>query len=166
MGFMDEMNELLTEVSPEEVTLDKADEAAIFLAALSEECTPEEYNKIANESAVELELYGLIPSAQTAMESNRIVIKQTAQMNLNREESKAVLRLAAKANDAEYAKYRKFKHAMIESRNKLRQRYASKARTEAKRVIVNARRQASNMSSGTGNSIVDKMDKRIAAATK
>ena len=53
----------LNETNVEDVTLDAADESAIFLAALQDTCTPEEYESLVMENATELELYGLIESA-------------------------------------------------------------------------------------------------------
>jgi hypothetical protein len=150
----------------EEPKLTEADEAAIFLAALADATTPEEYQKIAIEAAVELELFGLIPSASVATESRKYVVKMEKQNDMNREEKKACLRLAKAKNDPDWVIYAKARKLMIEKRHKLFAKYASQAKQVAKKVLQNSRRKASNMNSSAGKSIVDRMDKKIAEANK
>lgn len=152
----------LNEPNIEDLTLDAADESAIFLAALQDTCTPEEYEQIVVEGATELELYGLIENADAVTEATKIVKhKITKQENLNREQSKAALRLAKKANSAEWKQYNLHRTKMKEARAKIMQKYASKSKTEAKKVLQNSKRKASSMNSVTGRSIQEKMDKKI-----
>lgn len=152
----------LNEPNIEDLTLDAADESAIFLAALQDTCTPEEYEQIVVEGATELELYGLIENADAVTEATKIVKhKITKQENLNREQAKAALRLAKKANSAEWKQYSLHRAKMKEARAKIMQKYASKSKTEAKKVLQNSKRKASSMNSVTGRSIQEKMDKKI-----
>ena len=144
------------------VELDKADESAILLAALEDACTPEEFAVIM-ENSTELELYGLIESASIATEAKRIVYKQTKQMNLNREQSKAAFRLAKKAGAACWKGYHKARVKMIKFRNEIFDKFGPRAKSEAKRVVSGARKKASAMSGNTvtGKTISEKLDKKV-----
>ena len=161
------VNELMNYLNDENVniddlSLDAADESAIFLSALRDTCTEEEFNSLVMENTTELELYGLIDNADIVTEGFKIVKhKITKQENLNREQAKAAFRLAKKANSAEWKAYTKHREKMIEARNKIFTKYASKAKSEARKVIQNAKNKASNMSSVTGKTISEKMDKKI-----
>lgn len=161
MNFLNEKN-----INVDDITLDAADESAIFLAALEDACDTEEEFQLVMEAAVELALYGLIEDAEIATEAKKIVYKQTKQMNLNREQAKAALRLAKKANSPEYQRYKKHRMAMMEEREKIFAKFGPKAKTEAKKVINNAKKKASSMNSVTGKTIVAKMDKKIAEMEK
>lgn len=162
-----DMMDFLNETSADEIELTPADESAIFLAALQDACeTEEEYNQLVMENAQALELYGLIDSAEIATEAKKIVIKQTKQMNLNREQAKAAIRIARRANSADYKKYEKGRRMMLEARAEIVKKYQSKAKTEAKKVLVNSKRKASSMNSNAGKDIVKKMDKKIAEVEK
>lgn len=143
------------------IQLDAADESAIFLAALQDVCTEEEYNQLVMENTTELALFGLIENADIVTEAKKIVYKQTKSMNINREESKACLRLAKKANDQLWKGYQKHRAKMIEFRDKIYDKYGSKGKTEAKRVLNNSRKKASAANSVTGKTITAKMDKKI-----
>lgn len=153
-------------IDPDKIELTSADEAAIFLAALESVSTPDEYKAIVTENAVELELYQLIDSASVATEAHRYVVTKTRKWDMNREEKKAALRLAAKADSSDYRQYVYHRGKMIEYRTKIFEKFGAKARMEAKRIVQNSRRKASSMNSNVGKSIVDKMDKKIAEATK
>lgn len=159
MNYLNEDN-----CNPDDIVLDAADESAIFLAALQDTCTAEEYNDLVMENLTELELYGLIESAEVVTEGLKIIKhKVTKQENLNREQAKAAFRLARKADDSEMKKYNKHRKLMIESREKIFKKYGAKAKSEARRVIQGAKRKASSMpsTSTTGMSITEKMDKKI-----
>lgn len=152
-NFLDELN-------ADDVMLTKADESDILLTALEGLCTPEEF-QLVMENLHELELYGLIDSADIATEAKKIVYKQTREMNLNREETKAAIRLAKNANTASYKKYRKHRDLYLEARDEIIKQFGSKARVEAKKVINNARKKSSAMKSNTvtGKTISEKLDK-------
>lgn len=169
--MMNEMMNYLNEenCNPDDITLDHADESAIFLAALQDACTAEEYNDLVMENLTELELYGLIESAEVVTEGLKIIKhKVTKQENLNREQAKAAFRLARKANSSEWKKYKMHREKMIENREKIFQKFGFKAKSEAKRVLQGAKRKASSMpaTSLTGKSITEKMDKKIAEINK
>ena len=161
--MLDQLQNYLNEenINVDDIQLESADEAAIFLAALQDVCTEEEYNAIVNESATELALFGLIDNAEIATEAKKIVYKQTKTMNLNREQAKAAFRLAKKANSPEWKQYTKHRKLMIEAREKIFAKFNTKAKTEAKKVVNNSKRKASAMNSVTGKTIVEKMDKKI-----
>ena len=157
---------LNTATESEEVDIDSIslegsyDEGLIFLTALREECTPEEYNKIVTEAAVELELYGLIDSSDVVLESKNIV-KLNKLANFNKVQKRTALRLAEKAGDQLYEKYARFRKLMIDSRMKIFTKYLNKSKIEAKKSIMNSLRKASAMKSSFGKTIVDKMDSQI-----
>lgn len=160
---MNEIKDMIDEQSIDDVKLTPADEAAIFLEALQDACdSAEEYQTLVMENATELALYGLIPDADIANEAvKKIVYKQTKEMNLNREQSKAALRLAKNANSPEWKKYHKARTKMLEEKENIFKKFGSKAKTEAKKIISNARRKASSIPSVTGKTITEKMDKKI-----
>lgn len=154
MNFIEFMN-------ASEVSLNKADESAILLTALQDVCTPSEYS-IIMENLHELELYGLIESAEVATEAKRIVYKQTKQMNMNREQTKAALRLAQKANTADWKKYHKGRQMMLQAREAICAKFKGKARTEAKAILKNSKKKASSMGNTvTGKLISDKLDAKV-----
>lgn len=145
-----------------DIVLDAADESAIFLAALQDTCTPEEFESLVLENTTELELYGLIDDAESAMEAIKIVKhKITKQENLNREQAKACFRMAKKANCSEWKRYHLYRTKMKAERDKIFAKFGSKAKAEAKKVVNNSRRKASSMNSVTGKTITEKMDKKI-----
>lgn len=159
---MNDMFGFLNETPVDQVELTPADESAIFLAALEEMCTPEEFKTLVLESATELELYGLIDDASIVMEAKKIMYKQTKQMDMNREQAKACLRMAKNAGDAEWKKYHKGRSMMLESREVIYRKYGSRARSEARRVLSDARRKASSMKSPVGTNITEKLDRKVA----
>ena len=162
--MMDEFMNYLSEdnTNIEDIKLDTADESAVFLAALQDVCTPEEYNQLVMENATELELYGLIHDAAIVTEGVKIVKhKITKQENLNREQSKAALRLAKKANSAEWKKYSSARSKMLAAKQKIFVKFGPKAKQEARKIVQNSKRKASAMPSVTGKSISDKMDQKI-----
>lgn len=160
LDFLNPANES-EEVDIDSISLESSyDEGLIFLTALREECTAEEYQKIVTESANELELYGLIDSADVALESKNIV-KLNKLANFNKVQKRTALRLAEKAGDQLYEKYAKFRKLMIDARLKIFNKYLNKSKMEAKKSIMNAARKASAMKSTTGKSIVAKMDAQI-----
>lgn len=162
MGTIDTVMNYLNEENVDDITLDAADESAIFLAALQDTCTPEEYQQLVLENTTELALYGLIDDPDIVTEAAKIVKhKITKQENLNREQSKAALRLAKKADSSEWKKYEKGRKMMLEAKAKIFQKYASRAKAEAKQVLKNSKRKASSMPSVTGKTITQKMDKKI-----
>lgn len=152
---------LLSETDVDDIQLTPADETAILLTALQDVCTEEEYNDLVMEGATELALYGLIESPEIVTEAKKIVYKQTKQMNLNREQTKAALRMAKKANSPEWKRYHKHRTLMIEAREDIIRKYNSRAKTEAKKVLKNAKRKASANTSKKGKAVESKIDLKL-----
>lgn len=157
----DGMQDFLDEYNESEVELDEADEAAILMDGLQDECTDEEFQLVL-ENLHELEIYGLIPSAEVAMEAKKIVYKQTKQMNMNRERARAALRIAEKKNTAAWKKYHKARMQMIEARNDIYKQHAAESTKVAKNTLSNARKKASSMKGNTvtGDMIYNKIGSR------
>ena len=166
--MLDQMMNYLHEhtIDVNSIQLDPADESAIFLAAMQDVCTEDEYNTLVMENATELALFGLIEDANIVTEAKKIVYKQTKEMNMSREQGKAALRLAKKANDPLWQKYQKYRALMFEYKQKIYTKYGTKGKTEAKRVLNNSKKKASAANSVTGTTIVEKMDKKIAEVNK
>lgn len=141
-----------------------ADESAVFLTAMQEACTKEEYNTLVMENAVDLELYGLIDSAEIATEATKkIVYKQSNQQTFTREQNRMCMRMAKRLNLPEYQKYKKYITAAMIEREKIRQKLGSKAKQETKRAMTNAKRKASTMNSGNSDKLMKKISERAAA---
>lgn len=142
-------------------------ESEIVLTALRDECSSnEEFANLVNSSAIEMSLYGVIDDADVAMETvKKIVIKDYKKVNFNRIQRRTAIRLAMKANDAEYRKYRKHRDLMIEARNRIYVKYGARAKSESRRIIQNAKRKSSNIESSQGKSITEKMDAQIKKAS-
>ena len=154
-------------ISPDEVSLegDTAVESELFLAALESECTPEEYASLMEDCAVEMALYGLIDNAESALEASRTVVKFSKRDTFDKVAARAAIRLAEKANDPEYKKYKKYRDLWRQSRDKIYKKYMTKARSEAKKVLSNSKRKATAMVSDGSKSVVDKMDAAIQKKT-
>lgn len=164
---MDSSNamDFIESLNVDNVHLTQADESAIVLEALQDSCTEEEW-KVIMENLTELELYGIIANEniqEIATEAKRIVIKETKQMDLNREQSKAAFRLAKNANAMCWKKYKKARTKMLAARQEIFEKYGPKAKMEARRVIMNARKKSSNMNGNTvtGKTISDKLDSKV-----
>lgn len=164
--MIDAMMDYLTEPNLDDFHASPADESAIFLAAMQESCTAEEYQTLVMESATELELYGLINSADIATEAQKIVYKQTKQQQLTREQNRMVMRMGKRLDLPEYRRYKKFITLALQERNKLRQRLGSKAKQEVKRSMANSKRKASSMNSANSDKLMQKIKQRAAANEK
>lgn len=145
----------------DEGELTSADESYIFLDALRNECTPEEFEAIAVESAMELELYGLIDNADSAMEARRNIVKLNKIATLSSVQKRTAIRIGARKNDPSYKLYKKHRDAMIKARKKLFEKYASQSKSEAKKIMTNSKHKAASMPSVKGATIVAKMDTAI-----
>lgn len=140
---------------------DIAVETELFLTAMMESCTPEEFEELVTDAAPTLEMYGVIENAEAAMEAQKNIVKLNKKAKMDSLWKKAAIRLAEKTNDTEYKKYRKYRDLMLESRTKIFAKYETKARKAARDAMANSRRKASNIGGSTGKSIVDKIDKHI-----
>ena len=153
-----------SDIDIENIELTPADEAYIFLAGLKDACeSDQEYSGLIDEAALEMEIYDLIPNAEIVTEAKKIVKSIiTTQSMFSAEQKRAVLRLAAAAKDTNYDKYKKHRNLMREYRQKLYEKYGSKAKAVARDVMRNSKNKASSMKSPAGKSIVAKIDKQIA----
>lgn len=167
--MLDDLMNVVESASIDDIVLTPADESAIFLAAMQDVCTPEEYHTLVTEQATEMELYGLIESAEIATEARKIVYKQTKQMNLNREQAKAALRMAKRENSADWKKYARGRKMMMEARDAIFKKHASKAMAESRRIINNASKKASSLKKDGRDGRVDinaKIQKKVAEVNK
>lgn len=165
-GIMEEFGNL---VNPENASLEGSAvlESEIVLAAIRESCgSDEEFAELIGDTATEMALYDVISDAELATEAaKRIVITDFRAANFNRIEKRTAIRLAMINNDPLFAKYKKFRELFLDVRAKIYKKYGNKAKVEAKRIIKNARRKASNMPSPGGKSVMDKIDRQIEKAT-
>jgi len=145
----------------EEATLTSADESMIFLSALKDECTDDEYKALVTEGATEMELYGLVDSADIATEAQKNIVRLNKLANFNKVQKRTAIRLAAAAKDQMFDKYSKFRKLMIQYRIKIYNKYGNKAKSEARKIISNSHRKASSMHSENGKTIAQKMDNQV-----
>jgi len=150
-----------SEAESPDAELTEADESYIFLEALRSECTAEEFIALAVESAVELELHGLVHNADVAMEGQRNIVKLNKFATMSSVQKRTAIRIGARKNDADYVLYKKHRDAMIKAREKLFTKFSSQSISEARKIMSNAKHKASTMSTPKGKSIADKMDKAI-----
>lgn len=143
-------------------------EAELFLIAMQDECdSEEEFNRLVTESAIDLEIYKIIPDASlvtTAMESGynkKVVTKQTKSTVANRIEKRACIRLAEADDGPLWKKYKKGRTMMLEARQEIYEKYGSRGSKAAKTAMKNASKKAASMQTKNGNDIVAKMDKQI-----
>ena len=164
-GIMSELQQMKT---VEDVTVigNAAIESEIILTAIRNECeTDQEFATILESAGTELALYDVIADADMATEAaKRIVVQDWKQANFNRVCKRTAIRMAMVAGDPLYDKYRKYRDLLLETREKIYQRYGNKAKVEAKKIIKNSRNKAANMNSETGKSITSKIDAQIAKA--
>lgn len=161
MGLLSDLN---MPASIDDLTIDDpATESSIILAAIRENCTTdEEFNDLINDAAVEMAIYGIIDDADAAMEaSRRIIIKDSKAADLNRIQGKVAIALAKKAGDSLFTKYKKYRDLMLDAKGKINAKYGARAKTEAKRIMMNSKRKASNLESKSGKSINEKIDREI-----
>lgn len=162
-NLKDMLNLDTPEISVDDASLSAADESMLFLSALRDECTEEEYNALVTESAIEMELYGLIDTADIATEAQKNIVRLNKIANFNKIQKRTAIRLAANSKDQLFDKYSKFRKLMIAYRIKIYEKYGNKAKGEARKIITNSRRKASSISSSAGKTITEKMDHQAKA---
>lgn len=180
--MLEEMNAFLEDNSGDislESSLTPELEGEIFLLAMEESCTPEEFYDIVIEGAVELEMYGLIPRSEMVSEiydteedmigteaakkyNKKIIVKQSKDDVYNRILHRSALRLAKAANSADWKKYKKGRTMMLEAREEIYRKFGSKAAQVTKQAMRSSATKAATMGNIKGASIVDKMDNQIA----
>lgn len=147
-------------------------EAELFLVAMKEECSPEEFNALVVESAIDLEIYKIIPDASlvtSAMESGyqkKVVTKQTKAMVMDKVKKRACIRLAEADDGPLWKRYKKGRTMMIEARNEIYAKYNSRGDKAAKAALKNSSKKAASMQTKKGNDIVAKMDNSIKKLNK
>lgn len=142
---------------------DKEGMASVLLAGIQEQCTPEEYEQIVQENANLWEIYGLIPDAQmVATEATKkVVAKYTKYSYLSAATKRAAFRLARAAGDPNYTKYVKYRDLMRQFREKVLDKWNSKATREAKRILRGAAATAGSVKDARGKQMEDKIDKAL-----
>ena len=148
--------------------LTAAAESAIFLDAMYQECESfEEFKEMVEESAIEWELNGLIESSDAAFEAvKRIQIENFKQVNLDRETRRECIRLAKANDDPNYPKYAKYRKLMREYRDKIFQRWETKARTNARKSISRSKTKAAASKGKKATQTVKKLDNALKRVDK
>jgi hypothetical protein len=136
-----------------ELTL--AAEASIFMDDLRETfATDDEFIQYVQENAVEWELYGLIPSASRALEAIKTIkVDDWKKKNRQRLIRRECIRIACKKNDPNYAKYKKYRTLMRQYRQKIFDKYESKARSNVMKARNNSLAKASNIKTSSGKNL-------------
>jgi hypothetical protein len=183
----DESDESVTEsfdVNP----LTEEDKAVIFLEALYEECTDEEFQDLLVNHAYEMAMAGLVPDAnicQEVLESlygedpesdvpqiateamkKKIIINNYKAANFNKIQKRTAIRLAGANKDPHYNKYVKYRKLMIQERIAIYKKYLTKSKAETKKIIKASKNKASTINSHSGKSIEHKMDAAIKKVNK
>jgi hypothetical protein len=164
MGIMEDIKNF----SPMDTSVigNPAVESEIVMNALRSACaSDEEFAALLESAGTEMALYGLLSDENIATEVvKKIQVNDWKTANFNRICRRTAIRLAMINNDALYTKYRKYRDLLLEVREKIYVKYQSKAKSETRRIIKNARNKAASMNSAAGRSITEKMDQQIAEA--
>jgi hypothetical protein len=146
----------------EVTTLESAkDLSMIFLTALKSECTQGEYDKLVTENAAELEAYGLIDNKEIATEAMKNVVRLNKFAKFAAVHKITAIKLAKANKDRNYMLYKKYRKLMVEARNKIYEKFGSRALGVARKTIANARAKASAIKSPTGRDITSKLQSHI-----
>lgn len=141
---------------------DKEGMAAVLLAGIQEQCTPEEFQDIVVENAHLWEIYGLFDADSVATEATKkVVAKYTKYSYLSAATKRAAFRLARAAGDPNYEKYIKYRNLMRQYREKVLDKWNSKATREAKRILRGASATAGSVKDARGKQMEDKIDKAL-----
>ena len=164
-GIMSELQHMST-VEDATVIGNAAIESEIILTAIRNECeNDEQFAALLESAGTEMALYDVISDADMATEAaKKVVVKDWKAANFERISKRTAIRMAMVNGDPLYTKYKKYRDLLIETREKIYQKYGSKAQKEAKKIIMNARNKASNMNSNAGKDITSKIDAQIAKA--
>ena len=164
------LSELKNMVTADDVTAigNAAIESEIILTAIRTQCdSDEEFAELMESAGIEMGLYGVISDAEIAVEaSKKVVIKDFKAANFNRIAKRTAIRLAMLAEDSLYDRYAKYRKLLLETREKIYQKYGNKAKTETRRILMNGRNKSGNMTSAGGKNITDRIDKAIADADR
>ena len=151
----DEFDDLSDEDARDDAELTIAAEAAIFMDTVRETFdSDEEFVQYVQENAVEWELYGLIPSASRALEAIKTIkVGDWKQKNRQRLIRRECIRIACKKNDPNYVKYKKYRTLMRQYRQKIFDKYESKAKSNVLKAKSNSAAKASNIKTSSGKNL-------------
>ena len=128
---------------------DKEGMAAVLLAGIQEQCTPEEFQDI------------VVENAHLTEATKKVVAKYTKYSYLSAATKRAAFRLARAAGDPNYEKYIKYRNLMRQYREKVLDKWNSKATREAKRILRGASATAGSVKDARGKQMEDKIDKAL-----
>lgn len=139
-------------------------ESEVVLTALRSECdSEEEFAAILEAAATELALYDVVCDADYATEASRkVIIKDYKGAKLNQVATRTAIRLAQNNNDPLYKKYVKYRTLFLDARAQIYKKYGNKAKSEARRIVRNASKKSSPLTSNAGKSVANKL--KVAAA--
>lgn len=163
--------EAMVEVTDDEI-LTEGMESLIFLDTIRATSTKEEFAHFLAENATELELYGLVTPAAIARESYtedddeaameaRNIVRLNREAKISREEARISIGLAKKSNDPLFKYYNKYAKLKREFRDKIYDKYGSRATPLARKAVLNSRNKASLMNSPTASGLINKIDTRL-----
>lgn len=151
-----------------EDSLSPAAEAAILLETLRSECaSDEEFVNLVTESAAEMQLYGLIPDADAALEATRVIkVENWKIKERDRLVKRECIRIGYRRKDKNYAMYKKYRDLMRQYRAKLFARYTNEAKRNVLHAQQNARAKASTINTSTGRELTSRINASINKSTK
>lgn len=141
-------------------SLTEAAEASIFMDTLRETFDSDaEFVQYVQENAVEWELYGLIPSASRAIEATKTLkIDDWKAKNRQRLIRRECIRIACKKDDPLYAKYKKYRDLMRQFRQKIFDKYETKAKSNVLKARNNSSAKAANITTSSGKDLKKRVD--------
>lgn len=144
--------------------LDSATESSMFLDIIMESCdSMEEFQDLVNESAYEWEMYGLIDDAKSALEATKIMkVENWKEKNRKRLINRECIRVSMKKDDPLYKKYKKFRDAMREFREKIFTKYEAIATRNVRQAQQNSKHKAANMHTAGGRDVSARINKAMA----
>ena len=144
--------------------LDSATESSMFLDIIMESCdSMEEFQDLVNESAYEWEMYGLIDDAKSALEATKIMkVENWKEKNRKRLINRECIRVSMKKDDPLYKKYKKFRDAMREFREKIFTKYEAIATRNVRQAQQNSKHKAANMHTAGGRDVNARINKAMA----
>lgn len=145
-----------------------AAEAAIFMDTLLESCeSEEEFVDYVTENATEWELYGMIPSAERALEAIKTIkVTDWKIKNRNRAQHRECIRLAYKSGDPNYKKYKKFRDLMRKFRALIFKKWDAKAKANVMKAKRNNIAKASSINTKSGNTLKKRLNTAMVKSDK
>ena len=139
--------------------LTEAAEAAIFMDTVRASFDNDaDFVDYVVENAVEWELYGLIPSASRALEAMKTIkVDDWKSKNKQRLIRRECIRIACKNQDPNYTKYKKYRDLMRQYRQKIFDKYETKAKSNVMKAKNNAVAKASNIKTTSGANLTNRV---------